>query len=207
MRPGLQTLLATGLVKQAERRQTDGEVLLANGLGQLVHELKHKAAALLGGAAVLVGAVVDVGAEELLGQVAVPAVDLDAVEAGLHGEGSRVAVVGDGLLDMRDGEFDGRVSGQPLLLGRSDRRVGEDLLGGIPDSSGGRHGGRARQVGDSSAAGVPQLGEDVTTLGVDGVDNLLPALGLLLIPEAGNAGHAIALRGESVDGVKPWMQK
>lgn len=72
--PGLQALLATSLVEQSERRQPNREVLLADRLGQLVHQLQDEAATLLGGTAILIRPLVDVGAEELFRQVPIAAV-------------------------------------------------------------------------------------------------------------------------------------
>ena len=47
-----------------------------------VGDFEHEAGAVFDGAAVLVGAVVGAGLEELVEQVAVGAVDLNAIEAG-----------------------------------------------------------------------------------------------------------------------------
>ncbi len=54
-----------------------------------------------------------------------------------------------------------------------------------------------RKVGSETRPDVPDLGEDAATGGVDGGGDGLPGLGLLLIPDAGDAGVADA---EGIDG-------
>lgn len=130
--PGLEALLAARLVEEAEGREPDREVLLADGRGQFPHQLQHEPAALLDAAAVVVRPPVAVGIQELLGQVAVGAVQLDPVEPGLHGCLGRPAVVLDRLLDLGHGHFYGRVVRE--LDWRACVRDGirETLLGIVP---------------------------------------------------------------------------
>lgn len=198
--PGLEALRAAGLVEQAERAEADRQLLLAaHGLGQRAHELEDKSAPPLGRAAVGVGACVDVAAQELLGQVAVAAVKLDAVEAALvDGPPGGAAVVGDCLPDLWHRHGDGRVVAQPDALRGVGRRVRKHLVRIVPGRRRGRQRRRARQVRDVGAPRVPQLCVDVTPLGVHGGHDLLPAGDLLGEEEARHARHGVALSSASV---------
>lgn len=193
--PGLEALLAAGLVEEAKGAQADGEVLrAADGGRQGVHELQDEAAPLLGRPAVLVGAPVDVAAEELLGQVPVATVQLDAVEAARgDGDAGGRGVVGDGLLDLGHGHGEGRVGGEPDALGGVRRRVGKDLGWVVPGGGRGGEGRGAGEVGDVGAPRVPELRVNVAALGVDGGDDLFPAGDLLGEEEAWDARHGVAL--------------
>jgi hypothetical protein len=84
---------------RGDRRQADAGAAAADGLGHGRHHFQQQAGAVLDAAAVVVGAVVGAGLEELVDQVAVGGVDLDAVEAGADGVLRGVAV---GLHDARD---------------------------------------------------------------------------------------------------------
>lgn len=193
MAPCLHSLLATGLVEQAKRRETDGKVLLADGLGQSVHQLKDEPAPFLRRTAVLVRALVHVGAQELLREVAVSAMDLDTVESNLHRGLSRVAIVLDRALDVVVRQFDGRVLRVENLLVVSHGRVGVDLAGVVP--GGGRGGNRrgSRHLRDRGASSVPDLAIYIPSFRVHGVDDLLPRGDLLWDKHAWDSGHAIAL--------------
>lgn len=45
--PSLHTLLSARLVEHTKWRQSNSQIVLTNGLGHLLHQLKHKLAALL----------------------------------------------------------------------------------------------------------------------------------------------------------------
>lgn len=198
MRPSLKALLATGLVEQTERREANGQVLLADCLGQLVHELEDEATPFLRRAAVLVRALVNVRAEELLWEISVSAVQFDPVEAGFEGCPGRLAVVLDCALDVLDRELDRGMRGVRDLFGCADGRVRVGFSRRVPDGSRGGDSGRAGHLGDSGTACVPELGVDVASLLVDGVDDSFPAGGLLGVEEAGDTGHSIALSDGAV---------
>lgn len=193
--PGLEALLAAGLVEEAERAEPDREVLLAaDGGRQRVHKLEHEAAPLLGGSAVVVGALVDVAAQELLGEVPVAAMHLDAVEAALlHGKGGGLDEICNGLLDFGHRHSDGRVRGEFDALRGVRRRVRKDLVGIVPGGGRGGEDRGAGQVRDVGAPRVPELRVDIATFGVDGRDDFLPAGDLLWEEEAWNARHGVAL--------------
>lgn len=133
MGPRLNPLLAPGLVEKTKRRQPDGKIIgAAHGICQGVHHLENKGAAFLWGAAVAVGALVDVGAQELLGDVAVAGVELDTVEASGHGSLGGTAVVVDGRLDLCLGHFLRRVVGVFDKFAGAGDGVHEALVGVVP---------------------------------------------------------------------------
>lgn len=191
--PSLDSLFSTRLVEQSKRREPDRQVILAHRPDKSIHELENEAAAVLRRPAVLIGALVDVRAEELLGQVAVSSVQLDAVKADLHGRLGSLAVVADGLLDMRHAQLDWRVVSVPHELSRTDRRVRVAFRGRVPRRGRGRHGREPRHLGDSRPAGMPQLAVDIAAFSVHTIDDPLPPGRLLLREETRDTRHAIAL--------------
>jgi hypothetical protein len=68
------------VVGRRDRRQADADAAAAHRLGHVAHHLQQQAGAVLDRAAVVVGAPVGAALEELVEQVAVGAVHLDAVE-------------------------------------------------------------------------------------------------------------------------------
>src|SRR3546814_6665559 len=81
-----------GIAGRGHRRQADagaaGTDLLYHGGG----DLQHQAGAVFDAAAIGVGTLVDAAAQELVEQVAVGTMDLDAVEAGGDGIGRALAI-------------------------------------------------------------------------------------------------------------------
>ena len=71
-----------------------------DGLAGATHDLDRHPAALLGGAAPRVGALVGARRQELVEQIALAAHDLDAVVAGLAGQQRAAHEVVDGALDV-----------------------------------------------------------------------------------------------------------
>ena len=153
-----------------------------DGLGHLDHE----AGAVLRRTAVGVGALVGAVGEELLQQVAVGRVQLDAVEAGRD----RAAGGVDELLDHR-GQLVGLERARRLERVRA--LAGEHLTGRAVTADGAT--GVVPidlRVGDP--ARMHQLGEDHATLGVHGVRDGPPALDLLVGVQARRARVALAHR-------------
>jgi hypothetical protein len=72
VRPRLDALLAARLVEETEWREPDSQILLPNGSGKRIHELKHKSAPLLRRSTIRIRALIDIRAEELLRQVSIP---------------------------------------------------------------------------------------------------------------------------------------
>ena len=114
-----------------------------------------EAAAVLEIAAVLVGAVVGAGAEHLVGQVAVAAVELDGVEAGVGGALGGGAELLLNLLQALDAQGVGRLELVALV---------EEVLG--------------------REAAVPELDGHLAADGVDGVGELAELLDVLVGVEA-----------------------
>ena len=114
-------------LKCAQRRQPHADPVRAPHAGDRLGHLEQEAGAVLEAAAVAVGAPVGAVAQELVDQVAVGAVDLDAVEAGRLGAPGAVGELGDDARDLRglerarddEGLRSGR--GEDLALG-GDRR-------------------------------------------------------------------------------------
>ena len=75
-------ILVTHVVESAERRETHTDAVAAPHLSDGFKNLQQKPRAVLDGASVVVGAAVAHRVQELVEQVAVCRVDLDAVEAG-----------------------------------------------------------------------------------------------------------------------------
>lgn len=193
MRPGFETLLATRLVEQTKRRQADRQILLADGLRKRIHELHDEPASLLRCPTIVIRALVGVRQQELLRQISVSTVDLDAVESDLHCRARCATVVLDCLLDVVDRQLDGRVVDVQRRLGGPNGRVRVALCRGVPWQGGRCHDRETGHLRNSDTASVPQLAVDIAALFVDSVDNTFPAGGLFGSPETGDTGHAIAL--------------
>ena len=167
-------------------RDADADLVGADRLGHGTGHLDREAGVRGRRAAVRVGAGVGGLAEELVDQVAVGRVHLDAVETGLD----RVAGGGDELLDDA-----GDLVGLERARGRHvDLAVGGDHL--AVGGQGARGDGleAALVVGVRDPADVHQLGDDVAASGVDGVGDLAPAGELLGGVEAGGVEVALADR-------------
>ena len=89
--------------------------------------------AALDSAAVLVGPCIRARLEEGVDQVAGARVDLDAVEAGLLGEGRRRAERLDDRLDLGGGELARQLVWVPRAVGRLDAALGHARTGGDRD--------------------------------------------------------------------------
>ena len=170
----------------------------ADGLG----DLDQNAGAVLERAAVVVGALVGDGAQKLGNQVAVCAVDLDHVEAGLDGADGGGLPGLDELLDLGDGHLLGvRVGGLVVADGRRTPHV----LGPAALLGGSHLGLAALQVpgrlGAGLAAGVGELDAGLLALRVDVVDDALEGRDLGILPETGVLGRDAAV-GENGGGLE-----
>ena len=79
---GFQLRIERHVVEHAKRRQADADLVLADRRNHRVDDLDHKARAVLDRTAIGVGALVRIRADELLEQITIGAVQLDAVEPG-----------------------------------------------------------------------------------------------------------------------------
>ncbi len=158
-----------------EWRETNADLISTDGIDDGAGDLQAEAGAVLDAAAVLVGAGVAGVLGELVDEVAVCAVDLDAVEAGLDGIAGGLGVVGHELLDVVAGHFFG--DGVCGVEGVGGRRDDFDAFGFGVGGVGG-------------AAQRPQLAVDVATFGVDGGGDGLPGLDLGARVDARNVGVA-----------------
>ena len=146
--------------------QADAGALGADGLGDGARHLDCEAGPVLGRAAVAVGAVVRRRREELLQQVAVRAVDLHRVEAGLNRTAGRVGELAHDVAD--------------LLLAQLMRHGGVDLAFGDAHGLRCRHRAGAhdapgaRDLGVGDAPAVHDLQGDRPALGVHGIGDAAP---------------------------------
>jgi hypothetical protein len=77
--------------------QADGRPLRADFLGNRPGDVDREARTVLEGAAILVGALVGARGEELVNEIAVCAMNLDAISTGFNGGSSSMPEVDDGL--------------------------------------------------------------------------------------------------------------
>ena len=190
VQPGVGALGVLGAVERADRGDPDGDAVGGPGVDDGVGDLEHQPGAVGQRAAVLVGALVAVGGEELVQQVAVGAVDLDEVEAGLAGVDGRAAEVLEQPRDLVEPE---RPRGRAADPGRAAvlaAHGGAVAVGPVAR--------RHRQVAVVEGlvrdpADVPQLGGDQAAGLVHGVGDPAPAGDLLVAVDAGGVHVALAL--------------
>ena len=156
------------VIEHATGRETDAHAIGAPDGDARISDLEGQAGAGGEGIAVAVGAGVGAAAQELVEEVTVGVMDLDAVEAGFLGEAGALDVFGDDAGDLFD------------VQGTGDDVVGHLLAG--PDLALRLDGGRGDGefairlvVRVRDAADVPELQEDAAALGVHGGGDLLPA--------------------------------
>ena len=170
------------VVRVAARGEVDADAARAEDGDGGVGGLHQQAGAVLDGAAVAVGAAVGAVLQELVEQVAVGGVQLDTVEAGALG-------IGGGLAELLDDGGDLlRFQGAGRDIGTLRAEQADMALRGDGTGSDGRLAAEEGRIGD--AADMPDLGEDTAAGLVHGAGDGLPALDLLLAPEAGDIGIA-----------------
>lgn len=88
-------------LERAPRRDAVADTVGADSLDAGIRDFESKSCPVFDASTVCVGAVVGDVLEELVGQIAVGAVDLDTVKASLvHGVGGSLAIQGNVLLDF-----------------------------------------------------------------------------------------------------------
>ena len=163
------------------------------GVDDGVGDLEHQAGAVGQRAAVLVGAQVAVGGEELVQQVAVGAVDLDEVEAGLAGVDGRAPVVLEHPRDLVEAQRSRDRAADPGRAAVLAPHGGAVAVGPVAR----RHGQLAAVEGlVRDPADVPELGGDEPAGLVHGVGDPAPARDLLVAVDAGGVHVALALRAD-----------
>ncbi len=177
----------TGAVEHAVGREPHAHAVAADGGHRGARDLQRQAVAAFVAAAVAVGAQVDQRVEELLDQVAVGAMQLDAVEAGVHGELRGGHVFVDDLCEVVVGHRARRA------VRLHAQRVGVHLTG-AHGAAGPEYLGTGRQVGHMRyAAAVHELHEDLAVLCVDGRRGGLPRVRLRRVEQPGDAWVAQAV--------------
>ena len=148
----------------------------------------------------MIGAQIGVRLQELLDQIAIGAVNLDAVEAGLQRVISRLPVGVDHAGNLAGLERARGLIRHRLAVGRPGFQIGD------------RHRRRrdrqhaaGLERGMRDPADMPQLQEDDPALGVNGIDDLSPAGNLLLGIDAGHAGlpNPVAMTGDASAMINP----
>lgn len=172
--------------------QPDADLIRPDGVDDGAGDLEPEARAVLDAAPVRVGAGVDHVLQELVDEVAVCAVDLDAVEPGGDGVARRAGVVTHELLDFGRREFVRH--GVFRVQGRRGRGDDGDPLG-------------LGALGVRGAPQGPELEVDVGALGVDGRGDALPRLELGVVVDPRNVGipsRAVRDVGRFADQEGPW---
>ncbi len=168
-------------------RKSDADPVHADFVADGGQHLGHEAQSAVDRSAVGIGAEVGAVAQELVDQIAVRAVDLDAVEPGDDGVARGPGVIGD---DPPDVVVAGRARFDIRLL--AFVRVGE-----IGRASGRRrHGLHPADARMDHPAHVPQLGDDAPTLAVNGLGRELPAGDLIVGPQPRRVGPAEAFAAD-----------
>ena len=190
----VQLRLTAGLGVDRGRGEPHAHAAGAADVAERGRRLEEEAAAVLNGAAVAVGPLVHAVLDELVDQIAVRRVQLDAVEAGLHGIAAGVAVVVHDARDLLrlqrprhgallDALVRARLERHARARVRHHRRGGRDR--------GQRQAARRQQRvlavgGRGDAPSVPELHEDLAALRVHGLGHRLPRLRLRVGPDAGD---------------------
>ncbi len=175
------------VVERHQGRDAQADAVGAEHFDGGIHHLKQQARAVFQRTAVLIGAIADAVAQELVEQIAVGAVHLHRIEAGIAG------ILGGGAEQLDD-------AGQLADFETARRRVVVLALQGLDLAVadrlvGGRH--RLQAVieqGVRGAARMPDLQGDAAAGGVHRVGDFLPAHHLLRAVDArlGDEGRGIA---------------
>ncbi|MCY1506190.1 hypothetical protein D9M68_404290 [compost metagenome] len=183
-----------------ERRQAHADAVFADHRGHRLGDFAEEAQAVGQRAAVPVGAVVGLGIDELVDQVAVGAMQFDPVETGVQRIARGLGVVADDAVDLLHAQCARRRVLDHLadaVLRPAPLDIDEHLHA-FRDLGRGRYRrGIARlQRGVRHAADMPELGEDAPAGGMHGVGDLAPAGDLFGAMDARRPGIALALAAD-----------
>ena len=184
------------VVVAGEWRNTHADAVGADFGDHRLDHFAQKAQAVFHAAAIQIAALVGARREELVRQIAVGGMDLDPVEPGPDSVRRALCIVGNRFLDFSQGHrtrWRCREAGITAVghltvdlqrvevvvdFGRPQRRLAiEDRVGADP-------------------AAMPELHEDMATLGMDGVSHLAPALDLRLAVDARRLLESAGLGGD-----------
>jgi hypothetical protein len=179
-----------GVIHRAERRHPDPEALRTQLRDQPVCYFQQEARTVLHAATIAIGAAIGAVLQELVDQVSVCRVQLDAIEAGLLRKASRFGILLHNQRNLIGLERARYFVWQPLESRRKS-------LARRPDGRS-RHRKRAVRMmaGVRNPTHVPELKECETTLAVDGVDDLLPSSHVLFGMDARSPRISLALPGD-----------
>ncbi len=174
------------IIGDAVGRQSHADAVSAPDSDHGLRHFHQETRAVLDRAAIAVGAQIDVGLQELLDQIAVGAVDLDAVEPGLQCIFRRLPVGLDHAWYLGGFERAWRLIGRDFsvrcrslerIRNRHRRRRHRQHAAGL-------------ERGMRDTPDMPELEKDHAALGVNRIDDGAPALDLRLRVDAGHAGSA-----------------
>ncbi|MNJ25274.1 hypothetical protein D3C77_197160 [compost metagenome] len=161
------------------RRDANPHPMGANPGNDRINHFKDKAQATFQRiGAIAIGAVIDQGVEELLDEVAVGAMDFNAIETGFNGVVRGLGKVFDHPGDFLGGQRAWRRSGDKARFTLGGIAEGDCPLGNL---AGGTDGSLAVELdrGVRHAPHMPELGKHLAANAVNGVSDQLPALNLL----------------------------
>ena len=174
------------VVRGRHRRDADAGTAAADFGGDGLGNLQHQPRAIFDRTAIGVGALVGAVLGELIEQVAVRAVNLDAVKTGFDGVGGCALEVVDDTGDFAQFE---RARRGHIGEGAADKGFGFGLNGRWRD----RYAVIRLQRGVRNPADMPELDVDVAAALMNAIGDLAPARDLLLGVDAGRVLIALAL--------------
>ena len=174
-------------IGDAIRRQPHADTIRAPNLDDGVCHFHQEARAVRNRAAISIGAQVGVRLQELLDQIAIGTVNLDAVETGLERVLRGLPVGIDHAWNLGCFKCARRLVGHGLAVRRSRLQIGNRHC----RRRNRQHAARLER-GMRDAPDMPELQKNDSALGMNGVDHLAPACDLLLGVDAGHAGAAEA---------------
>ena len=188
--------LRVGLENIVGRRdggKADAGAARADLFRNRIHDFQQEAGAVFDRTAILIGALVGAGFQELLDQITVGGMDFDAVKTGLKCCARAGAVVLEDKADI--------VDGQCTRLGGFRKGAGAVIIDdiGLRFGGDGRRGDRLaamrleRRVGN--APYVPDLRDNLAACRMHAVGDLFPAFDRFLLVEARNIRIALTLLG------------
>ena len=173
------------VIEHATGRETDAHAIRAPDGDDGTGDFERQARAGGEGITIAVGAGVGATAQELVEEVTVGVMDLDAVEAGFLGEAGALDVFGDDAGDL----FDVQGTGDDVV---GHLLAGPDLALRLDGRGGDGQFAIRLVVGVRNAADVPELQENAPALGVDRGGDLLPTGDLLVGVDAWGIRVAMA---------------